>query len=111
MRQTLQRHKEAKDVVGTLEDAEDAEVALDPLQPGVAHEAHAAVDLDGLVRHVPGALGRRHLCACSLQVVLRETTVHVARQHVRHRLRGPRQRHCRRESVGQLFPLEAPLPH
>lgn len=58
---TGERHEQAQDVVGALEDAEDAQVAQHALQPRGLHEAHAAQDLDGLVHHGPRGVRREHL--------------------------------------------------
>ena len=56
---SCQGDKESEDLVGAFEDSEDAEVPHDLLDPTVAHVAHTAQDLNGLVCAVPRRLLHR----------------------------------------------------
>ena len=76
--ETRQRDEETQDVVGALEDAEDAQISHPFLQTGFLHEAHAAEDLDGFVRDFPRALRSEHFTDGRFDLVFLRAVVHVA---------------------------------
>ena len=67
---TCEGNEEPQDVVGSLENPEDSQVAHDLLQAVVLHVAQPSKDLDGLIGHKPGSLGGKHFGNGGLQLVV-----------------------------------------
>lgn len=83
-----QGDEQPEDVVGAFKNPEDPQIPHDALQSSVAHEAHSAKDLNGLVAHVPSGLAGEDLGDRRFEMVIGRSIVHVAGDHVAHRLCG-----------------------